>query len=238
MVIEPVMSGVGIVVPPDEYLPMVEDICRRYGVLLIIDEVINGFGRTGKLFAHQWSGIKPDLVSVAKGIASGYLPLGATAASDKVFRGFLGEADDMKHAVQINTYGGHAAACAAALANLDIIEGERLAERAHEMGGYFLQRLHEALESLPAVGDIRGRGLLIGVELVRDRATRAPMDGQTMGSVVSEALERGVIISKSSYTGRHLSNTITLSPPLVITREEIDRVVSTLRDIIGSIAVW
>lgn len=237
VIVEPIMSGVGVVVPPDEYLPMVEDICHRHGLLLLVDEVINGFGRTGKWFAHQWTGIKPDIVSIAKGITSAYLPLAATVASDKVFKSFLGEPNEMRHAVQVNTYGGHPASCAAGLANLNIMRREDLPARALETGKYFIEALRENLGDLPVVGDIRGRGLLLGIELVKDKDSKAPLDGGTMQAVVAKAFEAGVIIGRSAYTGRGLGNSITLSPPLVITQEEVDVVVKTIGDAIRAVAM-
>ena len=138
VIVEPIMSGVGVAVPPDEYHPMVEAICRKYDVLLHVDEVINGFGRTGKMFGHQHYGISPDIMAVAKGIVSAYLPIAATLVKNKVFESFLGEVADERQVMQVNTYGGHPVAAAVAVRNIEIILEEKLPERAAEMGGYLM----------------------------------------------------------------------------------------------------
>ncbi|MDB4894277.1 MAG: aminotransferase class-III, partial [Firmicutes bacterium] len=164
IVMEPIQSSLGIIVPPDEYMPMVEAICRKHNVLLIVDEVINGFGRTGKWFAHQHWGIKPDIMAVAKGISSGYLPLAATFVSDRIFQAFKGEVGEMRHAVQVNTFGGHPAACAAGMANVKIMERENLPEKSAAVGAYMLAKLRDLQERTPYIGDLRAKGLFIGIE--------------------------------------------------------------------------
>ena len=165
VIVEPIMSGVGVAVPPDEYLPMVEAICRKYDVLLHVDEVINGFGRTGRMFGHQHWGISPDIMAVAKGIVSAYLPIAATVVKNHVFESFLGEVAEARQVMQVNTYGGHPAAAAVAVRNIEIMLEERLAERAETMGAYLMDGLKGALLKHAIVGDIRGKGLLIGVKL-------------------------------------------------------------------------
>ena len=232
VVIEPIQSALGVLVPPEEYLGEVSAACRRHGVLLILDEVINGFGRTGRWFAYQHYGVTPDLLCLAKGLTSGYQPIGAVMATSRVFDGFLGEVEENRQAAQINTWGGHAAACAAALANLEIMEREQLPARAAETGAYLLEGLRRLL-SLPAVGDVRGKGLLLAVELVEDRATRAPLGGARMAAVVRGCLERGVIVGRSSGAGGGFGNCITLAPPLVLTRGEADRIVETLHTVLS-----
>lgn len=226
VLIEPIMSAVGIAVPPDEYLPMVAAIARRYGCLLHVDEVINGFGRTGAMFAHQHYGVEPDIVTVAKGVVSAYLPIAATVVRNRVFRSFVGEPADNRQVFQISTYGGHPVAAAVANRNIEILLEERLVQRAADTGAYLLDGLRTLLRH-PWVGDVRGRGLLAGVELVTDRSTRevAPSDG--VKGVVDFARKRGVLVGRSGG-GRHLGNTIQLSPPLVITRAEVDRIVQVL----------
>src|SRR5690606_16050468 len=141
VIMEPIQSGVGVLVPSPEYWQAVQDICRRYGVLLILDEVINGFGRTGKWFAYQHYGLEPDMITVAKGITSGYQPLGAVLATEEVFAAFLGEPDEGREAVQVNTWGGHAAACAAGVKNLEIMEREDLPGNAARVGAHLLSGL-------------------------------------------------------------------------------------------------
>ena len=226
VIVEPVMSGVGVAVPPDEYLPEVESLCRKYGILLHIDEVINGFGRTGKMFAHQHYGVSPDIVAVAKGISSAYQPIAATVVKNKVFDSFYGDPAENRQVAQVNTYGGHPVAAAVALRNIEIMEGERLVARAAETGAYLLDGL-SGLTSHKAVGDVRGKGLLIGVELVKDRATKEQLDPAQFAAVIDFCRDHRVIVGRSGG-GRGFGTTVALCPPLVITRAECDRIVDTL----------
>lgn len=227
VIVEPIMSGVGVAVPPDEYLPMVEQICRKYDVLLHVDEVINGFGRTGKMFGHQHYGISPDIMAVAKGIVSAYLPIAATVVKNQVFESFLGEVADARQVMQVNTYGGHPAAAAVAVRNIEIMLEEKLPERAASMGEYLMAGLRDRLFRHGIVGDIRGKGLLIGIELVTDRETKTQLDGALVGGVLELCKQQGVIVGRSGGGARH-SNTIVLSPPLVITRGECDTLIAAL----------
>jgi len=226
VIVEPIMSGVGVAVPPDEYLPEVAKICQKYGVLLHVDEVINGFGRTGKAFGHQHSDVKPDIIAVAKGISSAYMPIAATVVKNSVFDAFLGEVSENRHVVQVNTYGGHPAAAAVAVRNIEIMHEEKLFDRAAELGTYLMDGLKTLLEH-PMVGDVRGKGLLIGVELVKDRATKEQLDNNTMQGVIDGCRADGVIVGRSGG-GRGAGTTVAICPPLVITRAECDRIVETL----------
>ena len=226
VLIEPIMSAMGAVVPPDEYLPEVEAICRKYGVLLHIDEVINGFGRTGKMFGHQHYGVKPDIMAVAKGISSAYQPIAATVVHNDVFASFYGDAAEQRQVMQVNTYGGHPVAAAVAGRNIEIMLEERLAERAADVGRHLLDAL-ATLKRHALVGDVRGRGLLAAVELVADREAREPVSPADIQFVVDFCRDQGVIVGRSG-AGRRYSNSIVLSPPLVITRAECDRIVETL----------
>jgi taurine-pyruvate aminotransferase len=226
ILVEPIMSGVGVAVPPDEYLPEVEKLCREYGILLHVDEVINGFGRTGKMFAYQHYGVAPDLVAIAKGISSAYLPIAATVVKNNVFASFYGDPESNRQVAQVNTYGGHPAAAAVALRNIEIMEAERLVARSAEMGAYLLDGLR-TLTRHPTVGDVRGKGLLLGVELVKDRETREPVDPAEITRLVDFCRAEHLIVGRAGG-GRRYGNTITLCPPLVITRTECDRIVETL----------
>jgi len=226
LLVEPVMSAVGVAVPPDDYLPAVAALAKKYGLLLHIDEVINGFGRTGKMFAHQHSGVRPDMVSIAKGLVSAYLPIAATVVRNDVFKSFVGEPSENRQVFQISTYGGHPVAAAVALRNVQIIVEERLAERAADNGAYLLEGLR-TLARHPWVGDVRGKGLLAGVELVKDRTSKEAVPADRIKGVVDYARKHGLIVGRSGG-GRLLGSTIVLSPPLVITRAEIDRVVAVL----------
>lgn len=226
VIVEPIMSGVGVAVPPDEYLPEVEGLCRKYGILLHVDEVINGFGRTGKMFAHQHYGVSPDIVAVAKGISSAYLPIAATVVKNNVFASFYGDLAENRQVAQVNTYGGHPVAAAVALRNIEIIEAERLLDRTAETGAYLLDGLR-SLMSNEIVGDVRGKGLLLGVELVKDRTTKEPVEAAHITRIIDFCRDHGLIVGRSGG-GRRYGNTITLCPPLVITRPECDRIVDTL----------
>ena len=226
VIVEPIMSGVGVAVPPDEYLPEVESICRKYGVLLHVDEVINGFGRTGKMFAHQHYGVSPDIIALAKGISSAYMPIAATVVKNSVFDSFYGEPAENRQVAQVNTYGGHPVAAAVALRNIEIMEAERLADRAADVGKYLLDGL-TTLMRREIVGDVRGKGLLLGVELVQDRTTKEPLNATQITAVVDFCRANGLLVGRGGG-GRRYGNTITLSPPLVITRGECDRIVDTL----------
>jgi len=233
VIVEPIMSGVGVAVPPDEYLPEVEGLCRKYGILLHVDEVINGFGRTGKMFAHQHYGVSPDIIAVAKGISSAYLPIAATVVKNSMFDSFLGDPAENRQVAQVNTYGGHPVAAAVALRNIEIMEAEQLADRAAETGAYLLDGLR-GLMSNKIVGDVRGKGLLIGVELVKDRTTKEQVDAAQITKIVDFCRDHGLIVGRGGG-GRRYGNTITLCPPLVITRAECDRIVETLAQALGTL---
>lgn len=234
VIVEPIQSALGVLVPPDEYLREVAATCRRYGVLLIADEVINGFGRTGRWFAFQHYGVIPDLLVIAKGFTSSYMPMGAVVATEEVFSGFLGEVSENRHAAQISTWGGHAAAAVAALTNLEIMAREELPDRAANTGAYLLEGLRTLLD-LPHVGDVRGKGLLIGIELVEDKSTRGPLAGHRLSAIVEDCMERGLIVGRSAGWGAGLGNTITLAPPLTLTREEAERIVGILAEVLSRV---
>jgi taurine-pyruvate aminotransferase len=235
VIVEPIMSGVGVAVPPDEYLPEVESLCRKYGILLHVDEVINGFGRTGKMFAHQHYGVSPDIIAVAKGISSAYLPIAATVVKNTVFDSFYGDPAENRQVAQVNTYGGHPAAAAVALRNIEIMEAERLVDRATETGTYLIDGFRGLL-SHKIVGDVRGKGLLVGVELVQDRTTKEPVSTADITKIVDFCRDRGLLVGRAGG-GRRYGNTITLCPPLVITRAECDRIVDTLDRALGTLGL-
>ncbi len=223
VIAEPVMGAGGVIVPPPTYFPRLRQICDRHDVLLIADEVITGFGRTGRWFALGHWGVEPDLMSFAKGVTSGYVPLGGVAVSKRVHR-TMEEAPMDERFMHAATYSGHPVCCAVGLRNIDIIEQEGLAERAATMGSKLLAGL-ETLRSLPAVGDVRGLGMMCGVELVEDRATRKPAIGLG-GRVVAEAMNRGLIIRQRGGGGDPVSgDSLCIAPPLMTPEATLDRIV-------------
>lgn len=223
---EPIQGVGGVIVPPDDYFPLVRAICDQYEVLLIVDEVICGFGRTGLWFGqHHWD-LRPDIMSFAKGITSGYLQLGGIQISDAI-REVIDTAPPEETWMHGYTYSGHAAACAVALKNLEIIEREGLVENSRVMG----ERLKAGLSKLldfNIVGDVRGRGLLCGVEIVKDKATREPD--------LAKALEIYNLCLARGLRTRNVGNTLAFSPPLSITAEEVDLIVEILGGVIDSVS--
>jgi taurine-pyruvate aminotransferase len=228
VIMEPIITGGGILIPPDSYLPAVKAACERHGVLLIVDEVICGFGRTGTMFGHDGSGVRPDLVTMAKGITSAYIPLAATVVSDEIFAAFPADPADSGRLRHINTFGGHPAGCAVALETLAIMEEEGLVERSATAGAALLARLQDALGDHPLVGDVRGRGLLIGIELVADQATRAPAERAVSAGIVAAAQHRGLLVGRNVDTAAGLDNVIALAPPLSFTDADADHIVDVL----------
>ncbi|MFQ6077026.1 MAG: aspartate aminotransferase family protein [Candidatus Bathyarchaeia archaeon] len=231
---EPVVGYSGVIVPPPEYLPMVREICDKYDILLLADEVITGFGRTGKMFGCENWGVVPDILILAKGMASGYVPLGAAVVRERVTEAF--ERSTSSTFVHAFTFGGHPAACAAGLACIEIMERERLSERAAELGKYMMKQL-KALDS-KIIGEVRGLGLFLGIELVRDRETKEAFgENEPVGrAVMLKAREKGVIISGSKGSGAGLMGDLLLmAPPLVTGKEQIDRIVEVVGESIAEV---
>jgi putrescine aminotransferase len=227
VVLEPVQGAGGVIVPPPDYLPLVRQICDRHGVLLIADEVITGFGRTGRWFGMEHWNVTPDLMVFAKGVTSGYLPLSGVMMTGEIHRTLTTLHGFLPHGF---TYSGHPTACAVALRNLQIIEDEDLVARVAEMGARLQERLAR-LRSHPLVGDVRGLGLLGAVELVRDRQTKEryePAVGVAR-RVALHALADGVIVRALG------GDVVAVSPPFVITAEQIDQVVEALDRAIGKV---
>ena len=232
VIAEPVMGAGGVIVPPATYFPRLRQICDRHNVLLIADEVITGFGRTGRWFALGHWGVQPDLMSFAKGVTSGYLPLGGVVVSKRVHQA-MEDAPMDERFMHAATYSGHPACCAVGLRNIDIIEQEGLPERATVMGRKLLAGL-ETLRSLPAVGDVRGLGMMCGVELVEDQATRKPAIGLG-GRVVAEAMKCGLIIRQRGGGGTPVSgDSLCIAPPLMTPEPTLDRIVSIVGEAIQS----
>ncbi len=233
VIMEPVITGGGVLVPPDGYVERVAEICDSYGVLFIVDEVICGFGRTGKRFGHQHYGVKPDIVTMAKGITSAYLPLSATAVKREIFEVFKGTAD-YDHFRHVNTFGGNPAACTLAIKNLEIMDDEDLPGRSAEMGERLRGELAE-LESHPNVGEIRHQGLLFGIELVEARESRAPTAPEKVTKVISRCKELGLIVGKNGDTVAGFNNVITLAPPLIVSEDDLGFISSALKESLRSL---
>jgi putrescine aminotransferase len=222
---EPVQGAGGLIVPQDDYFPRIREICDKYDVLLISDDVITGFGRTGKWFGLEHWNVQPDIVSFAKGITSGYLPLGGIGVSDRVYK-VMAEAPPERRWMHAFTYSSHPTCCAVALATLDIIEHEGLVEAANRKGKKLLDGLKQ-LSSLESVGDIRGLGLMCGVEFVEDKGTKRPFPlARKMGArVLQECYRRGLV-------SRIKDDIYMLAPPFVVTDDEIDRIINILGEAI------
>lgn len=229
LIMEPIITGGGILVPQDEYMKAAKEVCEKHGALMIVDEVICGFGRTGKPFGFMNYDVKPDIITMAKGITSAYLPLSATAVKREIYEEFKGseEYDYFRH---INTFGGNPAACALALKNIEIMESEKLFERSADLGEKALNTLKNHLQDHQYVGDVRGKGLLIGIEMVSDRETKEPLDVSKVNGVIGYCKQKGVIIGKNGATVAGYNNVLTLSPPLNIEEEDLDLLLSTVID--------
>jgi adenosylmethionine-8-amino-7-oxononanoate aminotransferase len=222
---EPVQGAGGIIVPPDDYFPQIREICDRHEVLLISDEVITGFGRTGEWFALNRWGVQPDIMSFAKGITSGYQPLGGIQISDEIREAIMSAPPDQAW-MHAYTYSGHATCCAVALTNLDILERENLVERAKNMGERLLTGLQQ-LADIECVGNVRGLGLMCAVEFVADRETK--VSANMAPKVVKACQDRGLI-------ARIKGESLLLAPPLIISESEIDEMLAIVRDAVQ--AVW
>jgi putrescine aminotransferase len=225
VIAEPVQGAGGVIVPPDDYFPRLRQICDRHEVLLISDEVITGFGRTGEWFALGRWGVQPDIMSFAKGITSGYLPLGGIQISDEI-RDVIMTAEYAQRWTHAYTYSGHPTCCAVGLKNLEILERERLAERAKQRGRRLLAGL-QSLREFPKVGDVRGLGLMCAVELVADKESKAPAN---LGGKVRQAcLERGLFT-------RNIGDNLAFAPPLIISEDEVDQIVTTVGEALKAVA--
>jgi adenosylmethionine-8-amino-7-oxononanoate aminotransferase len=230
IIMEPVQNSGGAIVPPPGYLQRVRDICDRYGIVFIADEVICGFGRVGAWFGSTALDVVPDIMICAKGITSGYAPLGAVMARPEIADLFVGdEGDKFMHGV---TFGGHPASCAAAVANIEIIEREGLADRARVMGDYMMRELRAAVGEHPNVGDIRGMGLFLALELVRDQASKQPLEEPNLMAWLSDQFKRRGLICRADD---RLDPVIQIAPPLNIPQEDADQVVVIVADVIHAL---
>ncbi|MEM1074228.1 MAG: aminotransferase class III-fold pyridoxal phosphate-dependent enzyme [Pseudomonadota bacterium] len=234
--LEPVTAGGGVITPPDGYWDRVQEICRKYDILLHIDEVVCGVGRTGTWFGYQHYGIEPDMVTMAKGVASGYAAIACLVTNEKVFDLFKDDASDpMNYFRDISTFGGCTAGPAAALENLAIIEEENLLENTAAQGEYMLGRLGELMEKHSAIGQVRGKGLFLGAELVADRDTRLPVQEKLAQAVVADCMQQGVIIGVTNRSLPGKNNTLCFSPALIAGKDEIDHIVDAVDGALGRV---
>ena len=204
---EPIQQGFGAYAPPKEYWNIVREICSRYGILLIIDEVICGFGRTGKWFGVQHFDIEPDLITMAKGISSGYVPLGGVGITNEAFEPI----EILQH---LHTYSNHPVSCAAGLKNIEIMHKEKLVENAAKMGKHLLEGL-KSLESHPTVGEARGTGLWAAMDFTMDKKKRTPFAAERLSSIVNRAFSKGLVV-------KVMGQALEFAPPLIIQKSDID----------------
>jgi 4-aminobutyrate aminotransferase len=221
IIVEPVQSDGGDIVPPPRFLQGLEAICRKHGIMLLLDEVKIGFGRSGHMFAFEHFGVTPDAVSLGKSIGGGF-PMSAVVGRRELL--------DVAPAINMYTMAGNPVACAAALANLDEIERLDLIGRAGRTGGYLLDRLHELRQRHPLIGDVRGLGMMLGLETVRDQVTREPADRE-LAKIVYRAFELGLIV----FYGGIYSNVMEITPPLIMTEAEVDEGITILDQAIGEV---
>jgi 4-aminobutyrate aminotransferase len=203
--VEPIQGEGGYIVPPNEYLPMLQDLCRRHGILLVADEIQSGFGRTGKMFACEHWGVEPDILCVAKGIASG-MPLGAMIARADI--------SSWPRGTHGSTFGGNPVACAAALATIALIE-EKLLKNSAEQGSYLKERLQQLKAKYPVVNDVRGLGLMIGIEFAHARDAQS-LDAKLRDSLMRRCFESGLLLLGCG------ESTLRFCPPLIVNRDEVD----------------
>ncbi len=230
LILEPITAGGGVILPPKGYWDRVQEICKAHDVLLIIDEVVCGMGRTGTWFGYQHYGIEPDIVTMAKGVASGYAAISCTVTTEAVFNEFKSDPDDpMNYFRDISTFGGCAGGPAAALENMRILEDENLLENCTAMGAYLMDKLEELKSRHKIIGDVRGKGLFCGAELVSDRDTKEPVAENVVQAVVADCMaQSGVIIGATNRSLAGLNNTLCLSPALICSKSDIDEIVAAI----------
>lgn len=228
VIVEPVQGAGGVIIPPDGYLQKVREICDEYGILMIADEVITGFGRTGKLFGVEHAGIVPDVMNLAKGITSGYIPLGAVVITERLHHELIANSSPgiLAHGL---TYSGHPVSCAVALKNLEIIENEKIVDNARIVGKVLLEELKKIENEFPIVGEARAVGLVGAIELVKDKATneKFSLEQGVAKKIYAKVLKKGLIVRAINIHG---CDVIAMAPPLIINEEQVKQMVGTLRE--------
>lgn len=228
---EPIQGAGGVIIPPANYWPLVREVCDRHGVLLVADEIVTGFGRSGPMFGARGWGVRPDIMCIAKGLSCGYVPLGATLFNQRIADAW--DQDDSPAGMIMHgyTYTGHALGCAAALACLDIVERDDLPGNAQRQGERLLSGLLPLQDRYPCVGEVRGKGLMLAIDLVQDKATQAPIDpaGGFAYRLAEATRKHGAIV-------RPVGTKLILSPPLIISDQELDRIVDALTAAFSEVA--
>lgn len=228
IIAEPV-NGAHLVVPPARYWPRLREVCDRYGMLLIADEVITGFGRSGAMFGCRGWGVAPDMLCVAKGLSSGYVPIGAVLIGERMEEVWRSAGNDDKATIMTGvTYAGHPVACAAALAALDIVERERLPENAHVQGEYLLKLLQALVGEFRSLGEVRGKGLMITLDFVKDKRTREPIDPAFVTRVAAAGRDHGILV-------RPYGSRVIVSPALIYTALHCEELTVGLRKAIAEV---
>ena len=223
--LEPVTAGGGVITPPEGYWERVQEICKKYDILLHIDEVVCGVGRTGTWFGYQNYGVKPDMVTMAKGVASGYAAIACLVTTEDVFDLFKDDSSDpMNYFRDISTFGGCTAGPAAAIENMAIIEEEGLLDNTLKMGEHMVENLNALSEKHAVIGQVRGKGLFCGAELVADRASKAPVDEKLVQAVVGDCAAQGVLIGATNRSIPGFNNTLCFSPALIATADDINEI--------------
>jgi 4-aminobutyrate aminotransferase len=220
VLLEPIQGEGGYIVPPDSFLPGLRDLCDRHGILLIADEVQSGIGRTGKMFAVEHWGVQPDIIATAKGLASG-MPIGTVTARKSLMERWA-------HGTHGNTYGGNPVCCAAALATLDLVESD-YKDTAAKIGQHLSNKMHDLAGRYPMIGEVRGKGLMIGIEFVKDPITKEPAK-KLVEAIIHEAFRNGLLLLSCGVS------TIRLMPPLMVSQELADEAVEILDYSIGAAA--
>lgn len=234
--LEPITAGGGIITPPKGYWERVQELCKKYDILLHIDEVVCGLGRTGTWFGYQQYGIQPDIVTMAKGVASGYAAISCCVTTEAVFDKFKDETDKFGYFRDISTFGGCTAGPVAALENMRIIEDEDLCGNSERMGERLKANLNALMDKYDLIGEVRGKGLFAGAELVKDRETREPLDEKLVMSVVADCLKQGVIIGASNRSMPGFNNTLLFAPALIAGPDEIDEITEAVDKALAKIA--
>tara|TARA_B110000305_G_scaffold152382_1_gene168987 strand:+ start:5244 stop:6605 length:1362 start_codon:yes stop_codon:yes gene_type:complete len=229
VVLEPITAGGGVIPPVPEYFPIIEAICKKYDVLLHIDEVVCGLGRTGKWFGYQHYDVQPDIVTTAKGLAAGYAAVSITVTSEKLFNMFKEDPTNVdSYFRDISTFGGSTAGPAAALEVLKIIKREKLLENINTVGDYLKDKLHELEDKHKMIGEVRGKGLFCGVELVKDRETKEPVDENVAAAVAGHCFKNKVMIGRTNRSFETNNNVLLFSPAFICSKNEVDLIVESV----------